>query len=113
MNLVCKARQMELTAQLQSHINKRFQKLSPYFGGEQLIEIEILHEENPSLSEAYQVTATAWFGGSFEKAQKRAADPLSAIDQVANLLLRQIRKDNKKRWERHHAGGQKNHQHPS
>jgi len=88
---------ISLTPQVDNHIKRRFNKLVRHLSDIRQIKAEITEENTRSRQHRYIAQITINSGGTILRAEERASDILSAIDRVAEIMDRQIRRFKGKR----------------
>jgi len=97
MELKITGKNISLTPQVHSHIKSRFNKLVRHLPDIREIKAEITEEKTKSRRHRYIAQITIGVGGTILRGEERASDILSAVDRVADVMDRQIRRFKGKR----------------
>ena len=105
MQLKIKGKNMEITDAVRNYVEKKISKLDRYLDNITDTEVEITRENTRSLEgrQIVQVTMTA--NGSILRGEEKAADVYAAIDAVADVMERQIKRYKGKRSQASKGGG--------
>lgn len=103
MNMIVKARHMDITPALQSYAEEKIGKISKILNDHQImdVDVELSVERNPSIENNQVAEVTVWTKGPVIRAHEAAADMFAAIDLVSAKLERQVRRLKDKRVDRH------------
>lgn len=113
MDVAIKGRNIPVTESLEKYARAKVERVSRFFedGGASRVEVELLHERNPSISQPEVADATLFIGGTVMKAREASGDMYASIDLMADKLMRQVRRYRGRqidRWQGHKgrkAGG--------
>jgi ribosomal subunit interface protein len=101
MELTVKSRSGKVTERQRQHIDEKLNKLARYMGGINSATVEVLNEQLRSSGETYRVQVTlVGEHGVILRAEEQAADLFSAVDEVQQVLERQIKRYKEKYWRR-------------
>jgi len=105
MRLQVKGRHIDVTDSLFSYAERKLGKLSKHLSDESRLELELIVEHNPSISENQVAEATIWTKGPVLRARESSTDMYAAIDLVADKLERQVKRyrDRRTRKTAHHV----------
>ena len=90
MRLQVKGRHIDVTDALFSYAERKLSKLARHLADESWVELELIVEHNPRISENQVAEATIWTKGPVLRARESATDMYAAIDLVADKLERQV-----------------------
>lgn len=91
MQLHVKGKNLEVNDSMRSYIERKLQKLDRRVHELTHVEIELTVEKNPSIAESQVAEATVHLKGHTLRAREAARDMKSAIDELVDKLVRQIR----------------------
>ncbi len=101
MELTIKSRNGKISERQREHIEEKLAKLGRYLNGITSIAVEIQHEQQRNAGEIYRVQTTLVAEhGVILRAEERAPDLYAAIDEVQEVLQRQISRYKEKYWRR-------------
>lgn len=101
MELTIKSRNGKISDRQRAHIEEKLSKLERYLHGITSITVEIQHEQQRNAGEVYRVQTTLVAEhGVILRAEERAPDLYAAIDEVQEVLQRQIARYKDKYWRR-------------
>jgi putative sigma-54 modulation protein len=92
MRLQVKGRHIDVTDSLFSYAERKLGKLSRHLSDESRLELELIVEHNPSISENQIAEATIWTKGPVLRARETSTDMYASIDLVADKLERQVKR---------------------
>ena len=98
-----KGRNVSVTEDMREHVEKRFSKISKQVSELARLEIELLHERNPSRPDAQVVEATLALKGKVLRASDSSRDFTHAINLVEEELSRQVKRHREMRRKRREA----------
>ena len=98
-----KGRNVSVTEDLREHVEKRFAKVSRQVSELARLEIELLHERNPSRPDSQVVEATLSVKGKVLRASDTSFDFKHAINLVEEELSRQVKRHREMRRKRREA----------
>jgi putative sigma-54 modulation protein len=108
MQVTVKGRNTDVPEKLRAHAQNKLAKVKRFDDRILAMDVEFSEERNPRVAEAHKVEVTVTTKSRLVRAQARAADPASAVDQVVDRLERQIKKLKGQRVDRtQHAEGVK------
>src|SRR5215204_1798437 len=97
MQLQVKGRNFEISEQIRSYAEGKLGKLDKLVKDPTRIELELLVEKNPSISDNHVAEATVWTKGPVLRARESSADMKASIDQLVDKLERQVKRYRDKR----------------
>ncbi|WP_322816604.1 ribosome hibernation-promoting factor, HPF/YfiA family [Chloroflexus sp.] len=101
MELTIKSRNGKISDRQRAHIEEKLSKLERYLHGITSITVEVQHEQQRNVGEIYRVQTTLVAEhGVILRAEERASDLYAAIDEVQEVLQRQIARYKDKYWRR-------------
>ena len=95
MDVAIKGRNIPVTEALEQYAREKVERAVKFFdddGSSSRIEVELLHERNPSISQPEIADATLFVGGTVMKAREASGDMYASIDLMADKLMRQVRR---------------------
>jgi putative sigma-54 modulation protein len=105
MRLQVKGRNLEVSEQIRKYAEDKLGKLDRLVSDPTRVELELLVEKNPSISDNHVAEATVWTKGPVLRARESSSDIKASIDQLVDKLERQVKRYREKRREapRRHA----------
>ena len=105
MRLQVKGRNLEVSEQIRKYAEDKLGKLDRLVADPTRVELELLVEKNPSISDNHVAEATVWTKGPVLRARESSTDIKASIDQLVDKLERQVKRYREKRREapRRHA----------
>src|SRR5690242_17818590 len=103
MRIEIKARKVAVSEDLQSRIEKRFEKIGRQVSPVAKLEIELSEDRNPRVAESQVAEATLHLKGTSLRSTKAAANMVTAINACADDLGRQVKRLKAKRSHRRDA----------
>lgn len=100
MQIQLKGRNVPVTDELREHVDKRFRKVGRQVSELAVLEIEVAHERNPSISEAEIAEVTLYLKGVTLRAHEADRDLKHAINMCEEELSRQVKRHRDKRRKR-------------
>jgi putative sigma-54 modulation protein len=100
MQIEVKGRNVSVTDDFREHVERRFTKVGKQVSELARLEIEILHERNPSNPEGEVVEATLFLKGVTLRARDAARDSKHALNLCEEELARQVKRHRDKRRKR-------------
>ena len=97
MQLQVKGRNLEVSEQIRQYAEEKMGKLDRLVSDPTRVELELLVEPNPSISDNQIAEATVWTKGPVLRAREATADMKASIDQLVNKLERQVKRYREKR----------------
>lgn len=95
MDILVKGRNIFVTPALEEYALGKVERVHKFFDSEKSnsrAEVELIHERNPSVSDAEVAEATLFINGTVLKAREASADMYASIDRMADKLERQVRR---------------------
>ena len=105
MQLQVKGRNFEINEQIRSYAEGKLGKLEKLVKDPTRIELELLVEKNPSISDNHIAEATVFTKGPVLRARESSADMKASIDQLVEKLERQVKRYRDKRKRGHRPFG--------
>jgi putative sigma-54 modulation protein len=105
MRLQVKGRNLEVSEQIRKYAEDKLGKLDRLVSDPTRVELELLVEKNPSITDNHVAEATVWTKGPVLRARESSTDIKASIDQLVDKLERQVKRYREKRREapRRHA----------
>ena len=97
MRLQVKGRNLEVSEQIRKYAEEKLGKLDRLVNDPTRIELELLVEKNPSISDNHVAEATVWTKGPVLRAREASGDMKASIDQLVDKLERQVKRYREKR----------------
>jgi len=97
MRLQVKGRHLDVTDALFQYAERKLGKLSRHLSDESRLELELIVEQNPSISDDQVAEATIWTKGPVLRAREASTDMYASIDMVAEKLERQVKRYRERR----------------
>jgi putative sigma-54 modulation protein len=97
MRIEIKARKLAVTDDLRRRVEKRFEKIGRQVSPLAELEIELSEERNPRVADSQVAEATLRVKGSTLRAKAAAGSMISAINESADDLARQVKRHRDKR----------------
>ncbi len=94
MDVAIKGRNIPVTESLERYAREKVERVAKFFddGSASRVEVELLHERNPSIPQPEVADATLFVGGTVMKAREASGDMYASIDLMADKLIRQVRR---------------------
>ncbi len=95
MQVAVKGRNISVTEALERYATEKVERIRKFFDDGRSVsrvEVELVHERNPSISEPEVADATLYIDGTVLKAREASADMYASIDLMADKLERQVRR---------------------
>ncbi len=94
MDVAIKGRNIPVTESLEMYAREKVERVAKFFddGSASRVEVELLHERNPSIPQPEVADATLFVGGTVMKAREASGDMYASIDLMADKLIRQVRR---------------------
>jgi putative sigma-54 modulation protein len=93
MQLQVKGRNVEVTDNIRRYAEEKLRKLEPLIHELTQVELELMVEKNPSISDNHVAEATVWTKGpTVLRAREAAPDHRASIDQLVEKLTRQAKR---------------------
>jgi putative sigma-54 modulation protein len=100
-----RGRNTAVTSALRSRIERQFENVEKQVSELAQLEIELLVERNPAISNGKVAEATLHLKGATLRAREGSADLLHSVDLVADKLGRQVKRERDKRRRRREQKG--------
>ena len=97
MRLQVKGRNVEVSEQIRKYAEDKLGKLDRLVSDPTRVELELLVETNPSISDNNVAEATVWTKGPVLRARESSGDMKASIDQLVDKLERQVKRYREKR----------------
>ncbi len=97
MKIEVRGRNTEVTDELQEAIGKRFARVGKQVSELAVLEMELIEERNPSISDRYVAEATLQLKGATLRAREATPEMLRSIHEVAEDIRRQVKRHRDKR----------------
>ncbi|TAK27872.1 MAG: ribosome-associated translation inhibitor RaiA [Chloroflexota bacterium] len=101
MQVVLKGKNVELTDTLRSYVDKRIGKLDRYLDNITETTVELTREMTRSSEKRHSAQVTMLVNGAILRGEEKAQDVLAAVDAVADVMNRQIKRYKGKLYEKH------------
>jgi putative sigma-54 modulation protein len=95
-----RGRNTAVTETLREHVDDRFRRVAKQVSELARLEVELLVERNPAISNGKIVEANLYLKGVTLRAREGSTDLLHSIDLVADKLARQVKRHRDKRRRR-------------
>jgi len=92
-----RGRNLEVTDEIREAVFKRFSRVSKQVSDLATLEIELLEEKNPSISDDQVAEATLYLKGATLRAREASPEMLHSIHELAEDIRRQVKRDREKR----------------
>lgn len=97
MRLQVKGKNVEVTDSIREYAEEKLSKLERQLADPTRVELELMVERNPSISQNHVAEATIWTKGPILRAREASADHKASIDQLVEKLERQVKRYREKR----------------
>ncbi len=97
MKIEVRGRNTEVTDELQEAIEKRFARVGKQVSELAVLEVELIEERNPSISDRCVAEATVQLKGATLRAREATPEMLRSIHEVAEDIRRQVKRHRDKR----------------
>jgi putative sigma-54 modulation protein len=105
MKLQVTGKNLDVTPPIVEYAEKKLTKLAKHLSDSSRVELELMVERNPSISQGQVAEATVWTKGPVLRARESSTDMYASIDLVADKLERQVKRyRERKRRGRAHGG---------
>ncbi len=98
-----RGRNLEVTAELEDAVRKRFARLGRQVSEYAILEVELNEERNPSIPDGEIAEATLHLKGKTLRAVERSPEMLHSIHVLAEDMRRQVKRHRDLRRKRHEA----------
>jgi putative sigma-54 modulation protein len=92
-----RGRNVEVSDEIRDAINKRFSRVARQVSDLAQLEIELIEEKNPSISDKQVAEATLYLKGATLRAREASPEMLHSIHELAEDIRRQVKRDREKR----------------
>jgi putative sigma-54 modulation protein len=96
-----RGKNVEVTDELREAVVQRFQRVGKQVSELATLEVELLEEKNPRISDRMVAEATLGLKGVTLRAKEASPDMLHSIHELAEDIRRQVKKHREKRRKRH------------
>jgi putative sigma-54 modulation protein len=103
MQIDIKGRNAHVTDEIRAHVEKRFAKVAKQVSELARLEVELIKERNPAISESEVAEVTLHLKGAILRASDRSRDMIHSINLCEEELARQVKRDRDKRRRRREA----------
>lgn len=93
MRIEVRGRNMEVTPELEDAIRKRFKRLARQVSQLATLDVELLEERNPRVSDKFVAEATLRLKGTTIRAREAAPEMLHTIHELAEDVRRQVKRN--------------------
>ena len=100
MRIEIRGRNVEVTEELREHVHKRFGRIARQVGESARLEVELMAERNPSITDKYVVDATLFLKGVTLRAHEATPEMVHSIHEAAEDIRRQVKRHREKRRSR-------------
>jgi putative sigma-54 modulation protein len=97
MRIDLKGRKVAVTDDLRRRVEKRFDKIGRQVSASAELEIELSEEKNPRVSDSQIAEATLHLKGTTLRARESAANMVTAVNNCADDMARQVKRYREKR----------------
>jgi putative sigma-54 modulation protein len=97
MQIDLKGRKVAVTDDLRQRVEKRFDKIGRQVSASAELEIELSEETNPRVSDSQIAEATLHLKGTTLRAREAAANMVTAVNNCADDMARQVKRYREKR----------------
>ena len=101
MRIEVRGKNVEVTDELREAVVQRFQRVGKQVSELATLEVELLEEKNPRISDRMVAEATLGLKGVTLRAKEASPDMLHSIHELAEDIRRQVKKHREKRRKRH------------
>ena len=101
MRIEVRGKNVEVTDELREAVMQRFQRVGKQVSELATLEVELLEEKNPRISDRMVAEATLGLKGVTLRAKEASPDMLHSIHELAEDIRRQVKKHREKRRKRH------------
>src|SRR5436305_11580371 len=103
MRIDIKGRKVAVSDELRRRVEKRFEKIARQVSSLAELEVELSEERNPRVADSQVAEATLHVKGTTLRATAKASSMVSAINEVADDLARQVKRHREKKRSRRAA----------
>jgi putative sigma-54 modulation protein len=103
MQIDIKGRNAQITDEIRAHVFKRFEKVARQVSELARLEVELIKERNPAISDPEVAEVTLHLKGAILRASDRSRDMTHSINMCEEELARQVQRNRDKRRRRREA----------
>lgn len=103
MRIEVKGRNVAIPEAIKEHVARRFRVIDKQVSELASLEVEVFHEHNPSIPDAYVAEATLYLKGVTLRATSHSRDLKRSINLVSDELTVQVKRHRDKRRKRREA----------
>ena len=103
MQIAIKGRNVPVTDEIRSHVERRLGKVARQVSDLARLEIELYRERNPRVADRHVAEATLYLKGVTLRARDASPDVLHSLNLVSDELARQVKRHRDKRRHRREA----------
>ena len=103
MQIDIKGRNAQVTDEIRAHVHKRFAKVARQVSELARLEVELIQERNPAISDSEVAEVTLHLKGAILRASDRSRDMIHSINLCEEELARQVKRHRDKRRRRREA----------
>jgi putative sigma-54 modulation protein len=92
-----RGRNVEVTDELREQVAQRFRRVGKQVSELATLEVELMEERNPSITDRYIAEATLFLKGTTLRAKEAEPEMIHAIHHAAEDIRRQVKKHRDKR----------------
>jgi putative sigma-54 modulation protein len=100
MRIEVRGKHVEVTEELREAVVQRFERVGKQVSEFAMLEVELLEEKNPRISDRMVAEATLRLKGVTLRAKEASPDMLHSIHELAEDIRRQVKKHREKRRKR-------------
>ena len=100
MRIEIRGRNVEVTDELQGHVNKRFRRIGKQVSELATLDVEVYEERNPSIEDRQVAEATLRLKGVTLRAREASPEISHTIHELAEDIPRQVKKHRELRRKR-------------
>ena len=100
MRIEIRGRNVDITPELQEHVEKRFRRIGKQVSELARLEVELREERNPSISDSQVADATLHLKGITLRAEEASPEMMHSIHELAEDMRRQVKRHREKRRKR-------------
>ena len=97
MQIEVRGRNVEVTEELREAVTKRFSRTARQVSELALLEVELIEERNPAISDGQVAEATLHLKGATLRAREASPEMLHSIHELAEDMRRQVKRHREKR----------------
>jgi len=100
MRIEIRGRNLEVTDELRSHVNKRFRRVGKQVSELATLDVELSEERNPSIADRQVAEATLRLKGVTLRARESSPEMAHTVHELAEDIRRQVKKHRELRRKR-------------